>query len=40
MSPAQVENMAGGFNREKRGVLIGFWDEEALPAEVQEVRAC
>ncbi|MEM7534209.1 MAG: alkaline phosphatase family protein [Chloroflexota bacterium] len=39
MSPEQVEFIAGGNNREKRGILIGFWDEEALPEEVRQARA-
>ena len=38
MSPKQIADIADGANREKRGILIGFWDEDALPEEVKKMR--
>jgi len=38
-SPEQIEKSVGNNNREKRGIIIGFWSEEDLPDEVQAVRA-
>ena len=39
MSPEQVYDRAEGLNREKRGVLIGFWSEDELPDVVKAVRS-
>lgn len=33
MNDEQVQNMTANFNREKRGILIGFWSEEELALE-------
>lgn len=39
MSPDQIQDQVGGANREKRGILIGYWAEENLPQEVRDLRS-
>ncbi len=38
MDDSDLERVGLGVNREKKGVIIGYWDEADLPAEVQEHR--
>ncbi|MEM7131229.1 MAG: alkaline phosphatase family protein [Chloroflexota bacterium] len=39
MSPDQVDRSTGGYNREKRGILLGYWSEDDLPDEVKLARS-
>jgi len=38
LDDADLERVGLGVNREKKGVLIGYWDEADLPEEVQVHR--